>query len=381
MSPTSPEPERERETGVGRIRVAVVGLGWAGRSIWLPRLREHPGYEVAALVDPDPAIRAELDSTGPVAVFAHPDQLSRHDVDLAVVAVPNHLHCPIAAGLLQAGIPVFVEKPVCLSTAEADRLAAAERAGGAVLLAGSAACLRADLRALYALAGQLGTLRHVDVSWVRAHGVPDAGGWFTRRDLAGGGALVDLGWHLLDAVVPLAGPGGFVEAVGTISGDFVADAAWGAVWRQPAGAATRSGGDVEDTARAFLVSAGGVSVSLRASWASHEPLDATVIRVEGSAGSAELHCTFGFSPNRRPASSLSWTRAGTTTPVDVATEPVGTEYRRQLDELPGLLRDPDRHGLALAQARSTIAAIERIYDSARSRQPANAHPAQFAVAP
>nr|WP_311984637.1 Gfo/Idh/MocA family oxidoreductase [Parafrankia sp. CH37] len=175
MSPTSPEPEHERGAEAGRVRVAVVGLGWAGRSIWLPRLREHPGYEVVALVDPDPVIRAELDSTGPVGVFAHPDQLSRHDVDLAVVAVPNHLHCPIAAGLLEAGISVFVEKPVCLSTAEADRLAVAERAGGAVLLAGSAACLRADLRALYTLAGQLGTIRHVDVSWVRAHGVPDAG--------------------------------------------------------------------------------------------------------------------------------------------------------------------------------------------------------------
>ncbi|MEX5632873.1 Gfo/Idh/MocA family protein [Parafrankia sp. FMc2] len=357
----------------GTVRVAVVGLGWAGRSIWLPRLRDHPAFEVVALVDPDPGTRAEV-AAEPAAgagagvgvdVLAHPAELSRSAVDLAVVAVPNHLHSPVAAGLLAAGVPVFVEKPVCLRTAEAETLAAAELAGGAVLLAGSAARFRADVRALYGIAEQLGTIRHVDVSWVRARGVPDAGGWFTRRDLAGGGALLDLGWHLLDVAAPLVGTDGFVHAVGTVSGDFVADAAWSASWRHPDDAAgSRSGGNVEDTVRAFLVSGTGVSVALRASWASHEPLDGTVVRVEGSAGSAELRCTFGFSPNRHPWSTLTWTKNGTTTSVDVPTEPIGAEYRRQLDELPAQLADPARRGAAVGQARSTIAAIEKIYESA-----------------
>ncbi|OHV41157.1 oxidoreductase [Parafrankia colletiae] len=375
----------------GTVRVAVVGLGWAGRSIWLPRLRDHPAFEVVALVDPDPGTRAEVAAelaagvgagVG-VDVLAHPAELTRSAVDLAVVAVPNHLHSPVAVGLLAAGVPVFVEKPVCLRTAEAETLAAAELAGGAVLLAGSAARFRADVRALYGIAEQLGTIRHVDVSWVRARGVPDAGGWFTRRDLAGGGALLDLGWHLLDAAAPLVGTDGFVHAVGTVSGDFVADAAWSASWRHPDDAAgSRPGGNVEDTVRAFLVSGTGVSVALRASWASHEPLDGTVVRVEGSAGSAELRCTFGFSPNRHPRSTLTWTKNGTTTSVDVPTEPIGAEYRRQLDELPAQLADPTRRGAAVAQARSTIAAIEKIYESAGLAQSAvPAHTATSALLP
>lgn len=355
----------------GRVRVAVVGLGWAGRSIWLPRLREHAAYDVVALVDPDAAARAELaaalDGQAPVGLFDDPDALRRAEVDLAVVAVPNHLHSFVAARLLNVGVPVFLEKPVCLSTAEADTLAAAELAGGAMLLAGSASRFRADTRALYDLAGRLGEIRHVDVSWVRARGVPDAGGWFTQRSLAGGGALVDLGWHLLDAVAPFVGTDGFVQAVGTVSSDFVANAAWGAAWRHEDAAQSRAGGDVEDTVRAFLVAGSGVSVSLRASWASHQALDATVIRVEGSAGTAELRCTFGFSPNRHPASTLTWTKDGVDSAVDVVTEPIGAEYRRQLDELPALLADAGQRGRAVAQARSTIAAIERVYDSARPR--------------
>jgi oxidoreductase len=351
------------------VRVAIVGLGWAGRSIWLPRLREHPAFDVVAAVDPDPAMRAQLAGAQPagsaIRLAGDPGALSPQTVDLAVVAVPNHLHRDVAGRLLKAGISVFVEKPVCLSTAEADELAAAERAGGAVLLAGSAARLRADTRALYDLAAHLGTIRHVDVSWVRARGVPAAGGWFTRSQLAGGGALVDLGWHLLDAAAPLVGSAGFVQAVGTTSSDFLTNPAWGAAWRRDDAAAPPAG-DVEDTVRAFLVTTGGVSVALRASWASHEALDETVIRVEGGAGTATLRCTFGFSPNRRPGSSLTWTRDGRVSDVDLPAEAIGAEYRRQLDELPALLADPDQPGRAAAQARVTCGAIEQIYGSARS---------------
>jgi oxidoreductase len=358
-----------------RVRVALVGLGWAGRSIWAPRLAEHPSFEVTVALDPDPAARAafaaELTALGAPAAScgARAREPLAAAVDLAIVAVPNHRHAEIAADLLRSGVPVFLEKPVCLSTAQADELAAAEASTGATLLAGSAARDRADVAALYEVAATLGEIRHVEASWVRARGVPDAGGWFTRRELSGGGSLVDLGWHLLDTVAPVVGASGFAQAIGTTSDDFVRNASWSASWRETdeagLGPGPASAGDVEDTARAFLVGDNGVSVALRASWASHQALDATVITIEGSAGVATLTCTFGFSPNRRPGSTLTVTRAGETRDVPLPAEEVGAEYRRQLDRLPALLADPDQLGRAIAEARPTIAAIERVYDSAR----------------
>jgi oxidoreductase len=348
-----------------RIRVAVIGLGWAGRSIWLPRLREHPEFEVVAAVDPEPVVRATVARDhGGFPMLASVDELDPAQVDLAVVAVPNHLHARVACGLLRRGIAVFLEKPVCLNSAEADQLATAEREGGAVLLAGSAARYRADVRCLHDLVESLGTVRHVDVSWIRARGVPDAGGWFTQRDLSGGGALVDLGWHLLDTLVPLLGSLDFDQVVGTVSDDFVSNGQWRASWRHDDdGADTR--GDVEDTARGFLVSRDGVSVALRASWASHEPLDVTRITVEGSAGTATLRCTFGFSPNRHDDGSvLTLTQDGAAKVLPVTEEEIGTEYRRQLDELPALLADPASQGKTIAEVHRTIAVIERFYHSA-----------------
>ncbi|MDL5205427.1 Gfo/Idh/MocA family oxidoreductase [Streptomyces sp. ALI-76-A] len=356
------------------VRTAVVGLGWAGRELWLPRLTGHADFDVVAVVDPAPPARTALDAAPGVPVHPTVDALTARAVDLAVVAVPNHLHAEVAAGLLGRGISVFLEKPVCVTSGEAGTLAAAEQRGGAVLLAGSAAAHRGDVTALARLVPELGHIRHVDLSWVRARGIPQAGGWFTQRSKAGGGVLFDLGWHLLDTLASLLGPARFTQVVGVTSNDFVGAGAFRAAWRRDEPAAGAAG-DVEDTARGFLVRDDGVSVSLRAGWASHEARDVTRIQLVGSAGTAELRCTFGFSPNRHPHAELTLTREGTTTFLPVPDEPIGTEYRRQLDGLAALLADPARRGRAIDEARTTVRVIEDLYASARSAHEQTAVPA------
>ncbi|GAB2695444.1 Gfo/Idh/MocA family oxidoreductase [Kitasatospora kifunensis] len=347
------------------MRAAVVGLGWAGRELWLPRLRTREDFELVAAVDPDPASRAAVGEATGVATHAAVDALSAQEIDVAVVAVPNHLHAEVAAALLERGISVFLEKPVCLTTAEAELLARAERAGGGMLLAGSAARHRADVQELARLIPELGRIRHVELTWVRARGVPKAGGWFTQRSQSGGGVLVDLGWHLLDALAALLGPARFEQVIGATSDDFVNAGAWSASWRQDQPAAGQAG-DVEDSARGFLIREDGISVSLRASWASHEALDVSLIRLEGSAGTAQLRCTFGFSPNRHPESLLTLTQEGATRQLPVPTEAIGAEYGRQLDGLGAILADPANRGKAIAQAHGTVQLIESFYESARA---------------
>jgi oxidoreductase len=203
--------------------------------------------------------------------------------------------------------------------------------------------------------------------------VPQPGGWFTQRNKAGGGVLVDLGWHLLDVLTFLLGPAPVAQVIGSVSDDFVSSGGWSATWREDRPTDVPAG-DVEDTARGFMVREDGISVSLRASWASHEALDASVITIEGSDGTARLHCTFGFSPNRAPDPMLTLTREGATQGIPLPTEPIGIEYGRQLDGLAGLLADPGRRGLAVAQARGTVRLVERFYASARPARPADRAP-------
>jgi oxidoreductase len=356
------------DSGEPRIKTAIVGLGWAARSLWLPRLRNQARFSVTALVDPDPAARAAVSGGwrgGTPMLLSTTDDLPADQVDLAIVAVPNHRHAAAAHALLLSGIPVFVEKPVCLTVAEADRLAAAERITGSVLLAGSAACHRLDVQSFLHQARLVGQIRHVELAWIRARGVPGRGGWFTQRELAGGGALTDLGWHLLDILALLVGHPDFTHSAGTMSGDYLNDLSAEAAWRQDgADRPDARPADVEDTARAFLVTRDGISVAVHASWASHEAVDTTLIRAEGTGGAVTLRCTFGFSPNRVLTSSLTRTHQGETVTIGLPYDPVGGEYERQLAEFPRLLTDPGYRGIAIARARWIAGVIDQIYNSA-----------------
>jgi oxidoreductase len=175
---------------------------------------------------------------------------------------------------------------------------------------------------------------------------------------------VDLGWHLLDTLAHVVGSHSFTHVVGSVSHDFVLDPASRVGWRDERQTGAR--GDVEDTARGFLVSDNGLSVSLHASWASHVTLDETRVVVEGSRGTATLRCTFGFSPNRLPRPVLTLLRNGETTEIPLPDEPIGVEYTRQLDELPVLLATPSSRGRAVAGAHTTIDVIERFYASSHA---------------
>ncbi len=51
--------------------------------------------------------------------------------------------------------------------------------------------------------GDLGKVTHIEANYVRRRGIPGRGSWFTRRQIAGGGALIDLGVHAVDLAMYL----------------------------------------------------------------------------------------------------------------------------------------------------------------------------------
>src|SRR3954454_380640 len=119
-----------------RIRVAVIGCGLVAQVMHLPHLRDlDDRFEVVALCDLAPAA---LDFAG--AMF--PDA-RRHtaweellgDVD-AVLVLTAGSHAPVAVAAAEAGVHFFVEKPMCFSVEEGERMIAAARAAGVVLMVG-----------------------------------------------------------------------------------------------------------------------------------------------------------------------------------------------------------------------------------------------------
>ena len=116
------------------LRVAVVGAGVIGRT-HVDTLGRLDGLALAGIVEPSPAAAGLAAALG-VPLFADAEALIAAEIaDAAIVASPNHTHVPVATMLLEAGLPVLVEKPLADSVAAAAALVrTVERTGQPLLL-------------------------------------------------------------------------------------------------------------------------------------------------------------------------------------------------------------------------------------------------------
>lgn len=138
--------------------------------------------------------------------------IARPDIDLVDICTPGDTHAEIAIAALEAGKHVLCEKPLANTVAEAEAMAAAaERAAQAgvrsmvgftyrrVPAIGLAQRLVAD--------GRIGTIRHVRAQYLQDWIVDPQAPlfWRLRREVAGSGALGDIGAHIVDLVQYITG--------------------------------------------------------------------------------------------------------------------------------------------------------------------------------
>lgn len=124
-------------------------------------------------------------------------------VDALVIGTPNFLHAPQAIAALKAGVHVLVEKPMALNARQAEKMIEAGAQSGATLMV--AHCWRFDEDVLWLKkqTKKLGKIIRTKGYGVHSNWGPV--GWFTQKQLAGGGALADMGIHALDTARFLLG--------------------------------------------------------------------------------------------------------------------------------------------------------------------------------
>ena len=123
-------------------------------------------------------------------------------------------------------------------------------------------------------AGRLGTLYHLKANYYRRRGIPGLGGWFTTRALSGGGPLIDLGVHVIDLVLYLAGYPDPLRASGKVYANFgprMRKYVYEDMWAGPPRFKGKC--DVEDSAHALIRLDGGISFEMNTTWAGNFPDD------------------------------------------------------------------------------------------------------------
>ncbi|MBK8648820.1 MAG: Gfo/Idh/MocA family oxidoreductase [Gemmatimonadetes bacterium] len=188
------------------VRIAVVGAGAIAQLAHLPVLSKLRGAQLVALCDNDRAkARALADRFSIPDVFTDIDDLLDYDeLDAVVVASPSHLHEPQVLQLLAAGVDVLCERPLSLASKGIERILAAAARGNRKVFVANNHRFRSDVQALarFLSGGELGKLSGVRAGAYHPRGKIE--GWRLRRQEAGGGALFEQGFPLVDLAMWLA---------------------------------------------------------------------------------------------------------------------------------------------------------------------------------
>lgn len=184
------------------MKFGIVGLGWPGQQ-HVKAIRSIPQEAaLTAVCDMDPAKLSEFE--GDCAVFQNPDAFfAEGDMDAVVLAVPHHLHENLTVRALDAGKHVIIEKPMARTVRECERMnEAAERNGRTLMVAQNWRyqpwCIAAKK---IVESGELGSVQAVRTEWLLNFRPSfPKGSWIYDGEKAGGGALVSLAIHNLDAL-------------------------------------------------------------------------------------------------------------------------------------------------------------------------------------
>jgi predicted dehydrogenase len=209
------------------VKVALFGSGWI-MPFHARAVAEHAGGELVAATNwrEESLSRMAEEFSIPRVTTRWEELAEDPGIDAVVIGTPNALHAPQAVACLRAGKHVLVEKPMARTVAEADSMVSAAREAGRYLMVAHCWRFREEVRALRKriASGALGEI--VKTHGYGLHELWGPAGWFRDPDLAGGGALLDMGVHAIDTTRFLLGdpqPVRVKAEVGTRYGDYDVD--------------------------------------------------------------------------------------------------------------------------------------------------------------
>lgn len=195
------------------LRGAIIGFGKVAELAHLPAWREVDWAGIVAVVDPVPAHRARAAALLPDARCYEQVEtlLEEESLDFVDIATPPHLHSRLTIQCASRGLHVLCEKPLSLKRREFDTIERIVTAGRVAVVPvhnwRHAPLLRQAFRLVRRIT--FGKVRMVEWHVLRNEPARDAGesthGWRLDPALAGGGILVDHGWHAFYLVMALIG--------------------------------------------------------------------------------------------------------------------------------------------------------------------------------
>ena len=343
--PPNPMPVNDR------VGFAVVGLGRLALEEVLPAFAETKKSRLVALVSgtPDKAARIAAEyGVRPEAVYDYAgfDRIRDNpEIKAVYIILPNSMHKEYTIRAAQAGKDVLCEKPMAVSSAEAQEMVDACRTAQRKLMIAYRCQYEPYNREVLRMVREqaFGPARFIDAVNVQNQG--DGKQWRFDRALAGGGSLPDVGLYCLNAARFLTGE----EPVEVIARTYSPP-------NDPRYA------EVEETVNFMLRFPSGVVANCASSYGMHE---SRLLRVHTPAGAISLDGAFAYDDKQLRVAH----RDGRAESVDERRLPKQNQFALEIDHMAECVlanRQPHTPGEEGVQDHRVM---EAIYKSASSGQP------------
>ena len=280
-----------------KIKTAVIGCGMIANSAHIPAYKYFfDDYEIVAVCDASEKSARETAEKHGIGKYYTDAQkmLEEQKPQLVSVCAPNFLHGEMTKLALSFGASVLCEKPLALSYDEASEMFALAREKGVALMACQSMRFTPDRLAAkrFIENGGLGDAYYAEFSRIRRRGIP-TWGTFHIKEKNGGGAFIDIGVHMLDALVWLLGNPKIISVNATCAKNHATEIGSlkgsGALTGEVANARKFDPDEmnVEDFSSGSMLFEGGLRVNFTTAWAANMP-DASSIRIAGKKSGITL---------------------------------------------------------------------------------------------
>jgi predicted dehydrogenase len=276
------------------FKVGIIGAG--GMAAYHIEGYRRAGAEIAAVADLNTdAGTALADSMDIPKVYGDVAEMLEKEGDIQAVSVitPNKFHKELSVQALQAGKHVFCEKPPALNAGEVEEMIDASKRAGKTLMFNFNNRARPESLAIsgYIGDGAVGRINSAQAKWIRRTGIPGFGGWFTNKDFAGGGALIDL-LHMLDLSMYFMGYPNPEFVLAQTFDDFISDKTFKGPWGIP----DKEGGvtNVETACHGFIKFKTGQVISVQISWAEMNKREEVSVVFQGQKAGGMVRRLFGI---------------------------------------------------------------------------------------
>jgi predicted dehydrogenase len=355
------------------IKIGIVGAG--GMAAYHYAGFVKAGAEVIAMANTDiNRARAFGEARNIRAFYPSLTAMLKACPELNAVSIitPNKFHKPLALEAFASGKHVYCEKPPALNATETRAMLDASRTAGKQLMFDLNNRARPEVQAVmrYIRDGRVGRINSAQAYWIRRAGIPGFGGWFTNKELAGGGPALDLP-HMVDIALHFMGYPEPDWLIGSTYNDFMDNRAFKGPWGFPDSAAGVT--DVESSCHAMLTFKTGQCLMFRNSWAELNERETISVTFQGSKVGGKIERLFGIDgidETSIDVCKLFFEEYGKHVDLDIAIakdKDMGriTNASNFIESLEGRappLNTPE-------EAVTLMRIIDALYESAASRQP------------